>query len=90
MRYLLLVLYFFSAVSFAGHCSGAHKDDADRSADHDHAEETKESMKMEKDSKKTLSCSLWMPYGLKEEIIGTFFAFLYVIHANIFIVHYFL
>ena len=50
MRYLLLVLYFFSAVSFAGHCSGAHKDDADRAAEHDHTEETKESVKMKKDS----------------------------------------
>ena len=53
MRYLLLVLYFFSAVSFAGHCSGAHKDDADRAADN--AEETKESVKMEKDSKEESS-----------------------------------
>ena len=55
MRDLLLVLYFFSAVSFAGHCSGAHKADADRAADHDHAEETKESVKMEKDSKEESS-----------------------------------
>ena len=54
MRYLLLVLYFFSAVSFAGHCSGAHKD-ADRKADHNHAEENKESVKMEKDSKEESS-----------------------------------
>ena len=54
MRYLLLVLYFFSAVSFANHCSGEHND-ADRTADHDHAEETKESVKMEKDSKEESS-----------------------------------
>ena len=55
MKYLLLVLYFFSAVSFAGHCSGAHKDDADRAADHDHTEETKESVKMDKDSEEESS-----------------------------------
>ena len=36
MRYLLLVMYFFSAVSFASHCSGGSE------RDHDHSEETSE------------------------------------------------
>ena len=36
MKYLLLVMYFFSAVSFASHCSSGSE------GDHDHSEETSE------------------------------------------------
>ena len=47
MKYLLFVLYFFSTVSFASHCSGAHDDDDHRA---DHTEESKESVKMDEEN----------------------------------------
>ena len=51
MRYLLLAIYFFSAISFASHCSGG--------SDHDHSEETSESKSqcstMDKENKEAKS-----------------------------------
>ena len=49
MKYLLLVLYLFSTVSFAGHCSAGASHDKDHEAKH--SEMKKESsMKEDKDT----------------------------------------
>lgn len=67
MRYLLLVMYFFSAVSFASHCSGGSE------RDHDHSEEASEAKSqcssMDKENKEVKSesqCSS-MDKASKEE-----------------------
>ena len=67
MRYLLLVMYFFSAVSFASHCSGGSE------RDHDHSEKTSEAKSqcstMDKENKEVKSesqCSS-MDKASKEE-----------------------
>ena len=67
MRYLLLVIYFFSAVSFASHCSGGSE------RDHDHSEETSEAKsqcstmdKENKEAKSESQCSS-MDKASKEE-----------------------
>ena len=52
MKYLLLVVYFFSAISFANHCnSGASHNGPDRQADQAGYMESNESAKTEKESK---------------------------------------
>ena len=68
MRYLLLVIYFFSAVSFASHCSGGSE------RDHDHSEETSEAKSqcstMDKENKEVKSesqCSSMDKASTKEE-----------------------
>ena len=52
MKYLLFVIYFFSAISFANHCnSGASHNGPDRQADQAGYMESSESAKTEKESK---------------------------------------
>ena len=66
MKYLLLVMYFFSAVSFASHCSGG--DDRD----HDHSEETSEAKsqcstmdKENKEAKDESNAAQWIKQAKK-------------------------
>ena len=64
MKYLLLVMYFFSAVSFASHCSGG--DDRDQ-----HSEETSEAkvaaqwIKQAKKQKMKVNAAQWLKQAKK-------------------------